>query len=63
MQAVLSKLPGVGANAVMPILIIAAGSYLAWCYRDSFRPMLRADAKPHGHDEAPAPKQTADAAA
>jgi uncharacterized membrane protein YphA (DoxX/SURF4 family) len=30
----------------MAIFLLAAGAYLAWCYRDSFAPMLRSDAKP-----------------
>jgi hypothetical protein len=30
----------------MSILLLVTESYLAWSYRDSFRPMLRSDARP-----------------
>jgi putative oxidoreductase len=30
----------------MPVFLLVAGAYLAWSYRSSFAPMLRADAKP-----------------
>jgi uncharacterized membrane protein YphA (DoxX/SURF4 family) len=40
----------------MPLFILALELGLAWAYRDSFRPMLRADAKPRAaKTEEPAP--------
>src|SRR4029077_3163548 len=32
----------------VPLLVLAAEVYLAWAYRDSFAPMLRARAVPRG---------------
>ena len=40
----------VGAGMAIPLAVLAAELFLAWAYRDAFRPMLAAKVTPHVSD-------------
>ncbi|MBW2526843.1 MAG: DoxX family protein [Deltaproteobacteria bacterium] len=53
----------VGAGLVMPIGLAALGVYLAWSYRDAYRPMLNPNARPAEREEHDSPPVSVQAAA